>query len=191
MADQRRTYRPEFEAALRAFARVSEEMKRKGLSPPVLVGGGAAELYSASSLTTGDFDVVTTRQDAFEQALCEEGFVRPSGPGQSLRGWIHPDLHLGFEVVANSLLDGKADRSRVQTIDMGSDGDAAVIGVEDMIADRMGQYASGSAPEMLGQARILYSLHPDADRDYLDRRIREETLGDHGIADVEAGKGEV
>ena len=48
----------------------------------------------------------------------------------------------------------------------------------------MGQYASGSAPEMIGQAQILLSLHPDADLVYLERRIRAESFGDHGIEDI-------
>lgn len=191
MKDDRNPWRPEFVAALRAFARASDVMTKQGFDPPVLVGGAAAELYSASAITTGDFDVVTGRQSAFEEALRKEGFVRPAGSGQSLRGWLHPDLRLGFEVVSSTLLDGLADRERVQLIDMGIDGDASVISVEDMIADRMGQFASGTAPEMLQQAQTLFALHPDADRDYLDRRIREETLGEHGIIDLEAPKGEV
>ncbi|MGK6317986.1 hypothetical protein [Sphingomonas sp. DT-204] len=45
----------------------------------------------------------------------------------------------------------------------------------------MGQYASDTAPEMLGQAQVLFRLHPDLDMPYLERRIREETGGDHGI----------
>lgn len=49
-------------------------MKRKGFDAPILVGGAAAELYSGSALTTGDFDVVTGRQRAFEDALREQGF---------------------------------------------------------------------------------------------------------------------
>ena len=32
------------------------------------------------------------------------GFVKPKGPGKLTRGWIHPDLQLGFEVVSGSLL---------------------------------------------------------------------------------------
>lgn len=43
-----------------------------------------------------------------------------------------------------------------------------------------------SAPEMLGQAQTLFGLHLDADRAYLERRIREETLGDFGIVNLEA-----
>jgi hypothetical protein len=179
-------YRPEFEAALRAFARASEAMKSNGFEAPVLVGGAAVELYSGSAITTGDFDVVTGRQDAFEDALLAQGFARPNGPGHTLLGWVHPDLQLGFEVVSRTLLDGLADRERVQLVELEPDGDVAVISVEDMIADRMGQYASGTAPDMLAQARTLFTLHPDADLAYLDRRIREETSGDHDIANLEA-----
>lgn len=65
----------------------------------------------------------------------------------------------------------------------GSGSLAAIVSVEDVIADRMGQYASGSAPDMLQQARDLFRLHADADLDYMDRRIRHETAGEHGVAD--------
>jgi hypothetical protein len=37
---------------------------------------------------------------------------------------------------------------------------------------------------MLGQARELLRLHPGADMAYLDRRIREETGGDHGVEGI-------
>lgn len=56
-----------------------------------------------------------------------------------------------------------------------------IIPVEDTIADRIGQYASGTAPNMLDQARALFRLHADADLDYMDKRIRHETAGDHGV----------
>lgn len=174
-------WRPEFEAALRALARASETMKRQGVVAPILVGGAAVELYSGGAVATGDFDVVTARQDAFEEALRLQGFTKPAGPGHTPLGWIHPDLKLGFEVVSATLLDGLADRERVRLFAVGNDGEVAVIALEDMIADRMGQYASGAAPEMLGQARTLLGLYPDADMAYLDRRIREETAGDYGI----------
>lgn len=112
------------------------------------------------------------------------GFVRPSGCGSATRGWVHPDLQLGFEVVSSVLLGGLADRDRVRMIDLGQDGVATIISVEDIIADRMGQFASGTAPDMLGQAWRLLALHSDLDRDYLDRRVREETAGDYGIDDI-------
>ena len=55
-------YRPEFEAALRLFARASEAMHARGFQRPILVGGAAAEFYSQSAITTGDFDLCTFRQ---------------------------------------------------------------------------------------------------------------------------------
>lgn len=178
-------YRPEFKAALVALARASGHVKRAGALPPVLVGGGAVELYSNSRIATGDFDLSIVRQDLFEQALQAQGFVRPSGPGMATRGWMHPDLRLGFEVVSDRLLDGNAERSRVRLITVGDAGEVSVIALEDIIADRVGQYASGSAAEMLGQARMLSGMFPDADRSYMERRIREETGGDHGIEILE------
>lgn len=178
-------YRPQFEAALRLFARVSESMAARNLPRPILVGGAAVEFYTASAITTGDFDIVTPRQDEFEEELRRHGFIKPEGIGHTPLGWMHPALRLGFEVVSSTLLDGYADRSRVRMIDTGADGVASFISLEDMIADRMGQYASGTAPDMLAQARALYAVYPDADRVYLDARIRHETAGDHGIDTLE------
>lgn len=179
-------YRTEFEAALRAFARASKRIGELGGELPVLVGGAAVELYSGSAISTGDFDVVTGGQELFESVLGEQGFIRPSGPGSATRGWIHPALRLGFEIVSSTLLDGLAERERLRTIELGADGHIAVIALEDIIADRMGQYASGTASEMLAQARALFALFPDADRDYLERRIREETDGDYGAEALSA-----
>lgn len=177
-------YRPEFEAALRLFARVSEAMKARGFVAPVLVGGAAVELYSGSAISTGDFDIVTARQQEFEEELRRHGFTKPVGLGHTPMGWIHPELRLGFEVVGASVLDGMADRDRTLLLDLGEDGEAAIVSIEDMIADRMGQYASGSAPEMLQQARGLFALHADADMDYMDQRIRYESAGEYGVANL-------
>ncbi|EQB07899.1 hypothetical protein [Novosphingobium lindaniclasticum] len=88
-------YRPEFVAALQLFARVSEAMHRRGLQRPILVGGAAAEFWSLSAVTTGDFDICTTRQPELEEEMERAGLVRPSGAGAMLKGWIHPELRLG------------------------------------------------------------------------------------------------
>ncbi len=178
-------WRPEFEAALSVLASISDALVDRGHSRPILVGGAALELYSASAYTTGDFDLVAARQDLVEQQLRHAGFVRPSGPGTLTRGWIHPDLKLGFEIVGNNLLGGHADSTRLRLLSIGTSGDVAVIAIEDLIADRMGQFASGAAPECLEQARQLHVLAPELDMAYLDFRIGEETFGDYGAADLD------
>lgn len=178
-------WREEFLRALELLARVSEAMHRRGLPRPILVGGGAVELYTASALMTGDFDLCSPAQAELEQEMRQAGFVRPAGAGTVTRGWIHPDLQLGFEIVSSAPLDGQAEVDRMQLILIDTIGEyVRVLSVEDMIADRVGQYASGAAPDMLGQARALFALFPALDRDYLDRRIRYETAGEHGVQEL-------
>lgn len=178
-------YRPEFEAALRLLASISEAMAERGLPRPILVGGAAVEYYSGSAISTGDFDLCSPVQTELEAEMQRHGFVKPAGRGVATRGWVHPDLALGFEIVANVPMDGNVDAAHIVLIDDVAPGQSmAIISVEDLIADRMGQYASGTARDRLDQARALYRLHPDVDRAYLDRRIREESFGDHGIEDL-------
>lgn len=179
-------YRPEFEAALKIFARVSEAMAASGHPRPILVGGAAVEYYSGSAISTGDFDLCSPAQDALDAILPAHGFIRPAGAGQLLRGWIHPELKLGFEIVGTAPFDGHVTRDHIALVeDVDNCGSFAIISLEDVIADRMGQYASGAAPEMLDQARLLMHLHPDIDRTYLEKRIRFETAGEYGIEKAE------
>ncbi|MGZ8306231.1 MAG: hypothetical protein ACXWU6_06495, partial [Allosphingosinicella sp.] len=109
-------WREEFLAALRLLARASERLSERGLPRPVLVGGGAVEFYSGSALMTGDIDVTTPVQPELEEELRRLGFVRPSGAGVSLRGWIHPTLGLGFEIVGSSPMGGGIDPARLRLV---------------------------------------------------------------------------
>ena len=179
-------WRSEFLDALRMLARVSEAMAARGLPRPVLVGGGAVEFYTGSAVMTGDIDVTSPVQPELEEELQKLGFIRPSGPGKSTRGWVHPEIGLGFEVVGNSPMGDTPDEVRVRLVHpIGGEPGVRLLSLEDMIADRMGQYASGTAREMLEQARQLLPLASRANRDYLDGRIRTETMGDYGVKDLE------
>lgn len=91
---------------------------------------------------------------------------------------------MGFEVVGSTLLDGNAHVDKLLIFNIGVDDQFAVIAPEDLIADRMGQFASGTAPEMLQQARSLFALCKDLDLHYMEIRIRTETLGQYGISDI-------
>jgi hypothetical protein len=145
------------------------------------VGGAAVELYTAGQTMTGDFDIVTAAQAEFEEALRSVGFVKPTGSGMSMRGWIHPDLAMGVEVVGSTMMGGAADPSRRHTFAT-DEGMVTVIGVEDLIADRIGQYAASRSGhgDMLDQAKLLYASAEKVDLDYLDARIRQESGGDFG-----------
>lgn len=177
------TYRPEFVAALSLLADAFDEVVAAGCERPIIVGGAAVEFYTGGAVTSGDFDVLTAAQAELETALLRRGFVRPRGPGTLLRGLLHPGLGIGFEVVSGHLFDGAADRTRTRIVPIDA-GAVRFPPVEDMIADRMGQFAApdrGDA-EMLGQAVALYriartNLEDPLDTQYLDARIKHETAG--------------
>lgn len=177
-------YRPEFLKGLSLLVEAMEEMAIRGLPRPVLVGGAAVELWTGSSVTSGDFDLVSQHQKTLEEILLAKGFVRPKGPGALLRGLHHPELGLGIEVVSGSVLDGAVPPDRLVTVELETGGKLVVISVEDIIADRLGQYAAHEAShrEMLEQAIQLHRLAEDLDVSYLDRRIREETAGTYDLA---------
>jgi hypothetical protein len=91
----------------------------------------------------------------------------------------HPDLLLGVEVVSGALFDGQSDLTRVQLVEVVDGKAIAIAPVDDLIADRMGQYVSAAArvPEMLDQAVKMFRLADRLDEHYLDERIHQETGG--------------
>jgi hypothetical protein len=151
------------------------------------VGGAAIELYTGGAVTSGDFDVLTAGQAELEAALICRGFRRPDAPGMLLRGLYHPGLGIGFEVVSGHLFDGASDRARTRLVPVDSS-EVRLPPVEDMIADRMSQFAAPNHGDatMLEQAVILYrvarqNLEDPLDEEYLDRRIKHETAGSYDL----------
>ncbi|HEY6334416.1 MAG TPA: hypothetical protein VI113_00900 [Alphaproteobacteria bacterium] len=181
------TYRPEFLDALTLLAEAFDDVVAAGCGRPVLVGGAVVEFYTGGAVVSGDFDVVTPARHELEQALLRRGFERPSGPQMLMRGLLHRKLQIGVEVVSGTLFDGNADEDRMRLIAFGRS-EVAMPAIEDMIADRLGQYSSNETGhrEMLEQAIILYriatsSLEISVDREYLSRRIEQETLRTYGL----------
>lgn len=169
-------FRPEFREALSLLATAVERLAAKGYAPPVLVGGGAVELYTGGEITSGDFDFVSGQQVSFFEELKELGFIRPSEPGWLQRSLWHPELLVAVQVVSGPLMDGRTDRERIQVIEI--DGaNLSVIPIEDLIADRMAQALDGRGirKDMQNQSVRLFQFAESLDKDYLDARIRTET----------------
>lgn len=179
------TYRPQFVEALKLLASAFADVEKAGFSRPVLVGGAVVEFYTGGNIVSGDFDVVTIAQQELEQALIDRGFQRHG----LRRGVLHPQLGIGVEVVSGRLFDGASDRARVRLVAIGDRGEAVPIPpVEDIIADRMGQYCANPSghKDMLEQAVVLYriacaDIENPSDEQYLETRIRHETANTYGV----------
>lgn len=142
---------------------------------PVLVGGAAVEFDTAAQVVT-DFDFVTSHHEFFEQLLAQHGFVEAEKhPGWRMKTYFHPDFDTGVEVVSDRLYDG-SDPARIRLVHI--DGNRiALLPVEDLIADRVGQYADDERPEWLEQAIALLGVAYALDEAYLDGRIRQQSRG--------------
>jgi hypothetical protein len=180
-------YRPEFRSALDLLAQAMAELSSKGIALPVLVGGAAVELYTGGAVASGDFDFVSPHQDACEKAFEGVGFRRILEPGFLTRSLIHRELGFGVQIVSGLLMDGRADPGKIVTFEVEGIGKIRAIPAEDLIADRMGQAYSSAPPrkDMLDQAFKLLELVSELDRDYLGKRIREETDGSASLSTLE------
>jgi hypothetical protein len=187
-------YRKEYLETLRLLSRAFDIAEKRGASRPVIVGGSAVEFYTGGEITSGGFDLVAVGEDIIGDALLEVGFRCEDRRGVRLGGFYHPDLLIGVEFVTGPLFDGRTDMGRLRLVVVDEEEDARVIfpPAEDLIADRLGQYASDpkGRDDMLEQARLLVLLAEGLDLNYLRRRVVEEGA-DPGLVDhLGIGQGE-
>jgi len=175
-------YRPEFVAALNLLARACTLVRQAGHPLPILVGGAVVEFDTGGQITSGDFDFVAAADEAFAEALLTVGFLREDRRGRLRKGFYHPEIGIGVEMVSGTYFDGQADRGRVRILAL-ENGEICMAPTEELIADRIGQWEASRRRdhELLAQAAALYGLAASLDDDYLDRRIRQETAGALGL----------
>jgi len=182
------SHRQEFIEAFELLGAAFDRVVEQGFKRPVLVGGGAVEYYTGGAVVSGDFDVVSAADETLTRELVALGFRKEDRKGHLLRGLYHPGLEIGVEVVSGELFDGKSDESRVLEVALGKGGHVAVPPVEDLIADRMGQFCSipEGDQDMLAQAILLFQLAGAVDETYLNSRILMETDNGYDLAYLKA-----
>jgi hypothetical protein len=144
---------------------------------PVLVGGGAVAVQTQGAFMSGDLDLYAPSDAALETALLHTGFVREERHGRLSGGFYHPEFpEYGVEAISGQLFDGRADRTRLIRVLFQADKGIVIPSFEDMIADRLGQYAASSQRDhsRLAQAKLLFRLADDLDLVYLKARIADE-----------------
>jgi hypothetical protein len=69
----------------------------------------------SSTITRGDYDLVSQDQAEVEAALMALGFEKPR---DGTRGLHHYEANVGVEIVGSELLDGHADRTRILEVEI-------------------------------------------------------------------------
>ncbi len=152
------------ERRLWVLAVITECLSPTGIQP-VLVGGAAVEFYTSGGYTTLDVDVVCDSQ-VLDGPMSDLGFVKEG------RHWIREDLSMAIEAPSSSL--PVVERERVLAVRV--DGMTAyVLGVEDLIIDRLNAFVHWQSKEDGRWAAHLIAENRDQiDWDYLKRRAVEE-----------------
>ena len=145
----------------------------------VVVGGSAVEFYTAASYMTKDIDFIAKDDFQISKIMTSLGFS--IGEGYT---WFHPDTSVVVEFPKPPLLGDVSRLTKVKT----EYGVAEIIGVEDIILDRLKGREfwqdNNELPEMM-----IYSHYDSIDFAYLRKQAEFELISDvleKAIADVEA-----
>ena len=137
-----------------------------GADPAIIVGGHAVELYTSGSYKTADIDLVMIRDDLARGLFDRLGFVR--------EGRFHyvSEMDIPIERPSNDLAGSKDRIVKLNT----PDGYCYVIGVEDLIIDRLNAAEFWTDARSLEWARYLMSSQYESlDMDYMKKRALEES----------------
>lgn len=160
----------------------------KDLTPAVvLVGGSAVEFYTAGAYTSGDIDLIAVNKKEVYRLLLQSGKFKHPASHQLQGGVVHIDTAAGVEVVDSRLLDGYGSHDLLQPVEFDNNSSLAIIGIEDLIADRLAQafaYSNRIDHSRLAQARDLFVVGEqkfNLDRARLAEKIARETAGAVGL----------
>jgi len=134
---------------------------------PILVGGGAVQFYTLGGYSTKDIDIVMPTSAAIDNAMADLGFEKQG------RYWISENLDITIEAPSSSLAEGPDRVLKVSIDDMS----IFVIGLEDLIIDRLNAYVHWKSAEDGRWAERLISIgKDDIDWEYLTLRADNEKV---------------
>ncbi|OAT87099.1 UbiD family decarboxylase [Desulfotomaculum copahuensis] len=156
--------------SLGVLAVLTEALKPVGVKP-ILVGGRALEFYTLGGYATKDMDLVINGREQAKTVLATMGFLRR--PGE--RHWYHEELDLALEIPDGTLAGSPDKLSIVEINGM----EAFIIGIEDLIIDRLAAAKFWNSPADAQWAAKLLALHArEIDMNYLQNAAYKEQVED-------------
>jgi hypothetical protein len=135
---------------------------------PIIVGGFAVELYTAGSYSTMDIDLVLSGYQEAGHLLEQVGFIKHTG-----RHWYDDKLDMAIEV-PGSVLAGSLDK--ITEIELDNRQSIYMIGVEDLVLDRLRAFAYwGSTSDGEWAERLVQASKNDVDFDYMAEIVKKES----------------
>lgn len=158
--------KPKFEKMVQTTAILTSLFANENLRP-IIVGGLAVEIYTRSEYTTSDIDIIFSQRHIADRYLRALGFI-PEG-----RHWYHEDLLISIEIPNDMLED--ADNDKVIELILENDLHVYVIGIEDIILDRLRACVHWKSSSDCEWGKRLLLMHAKRlDFDYLKEISRKD-----------------
>lgn len=109
-------------------ALITRLLKQMGKDEPVVIGGCALSYYTREVYFTADIDFAYADRGALNTVLGQLGFDKKG------RYWINEDLKMAVEAPASTLA---GEDSPVEIVEFGEGLQCKIIGIEDLIIDRL------------------------------------------------------
>jgi excisionase family DNA binding protein len=136
--------------------------------PPVIVGGNAVQFYTGGDYATVDIDLVGASEPLAE-VLDGWGFERKG------RHWLDETLGIVVEAPGSQL--SSDEQAHVASVNVGTDV-VLVLGIEDLIVDRLNATAHWGDEESRLWAESLIGAALELDVDYLRKRAADEGVSE-------------
>lgn len=156
------------EVQLRTAAIISHVLEQFG-EHAFVVGGSAVSFYTGGAYLSRDVDLITTATTTqLGQLLPALGFERRDG------AWVHADIDVIVDFPPPPLAGDQARVTEVQT----EDGKVAVIGIEDLLIDRLNAAVHWKDTEASEWCVSMLAIHKDLDTDYLVKQADAAGVGE-------------
>jgi len=143
-------------------ALITRILEEAGKSAPIVIGGCALSYYSREVYFTADIDLAYADREALDKVLKSIGFRREG------RYWVHEDLKLAVEAPASSL---GGEEAPLEIVDLGEGLRCTILGVEDLIIDRLNACKHWKSEVDCEMAELLVNRYvADLDWTYLERK---------------------
>jgi len=141
---------------------ITRLLEDRGKPAPVLIGGLALSYYSREVYFTSDIDLAYADREALDSVLRELGFAKRG------RYWVQKDLDIAVEVPASGLAGESAP---LETVEIEGGLRCVVLGVEDLLIDRLNAYKHwGSKIDGEMAELLIVRYRDDIDWAYLEKK---------------------
>ncbi len=150
---------------LLTVAFISNLLQKKGKETPIVIGGLALSYYTREVYFTADIDLAYSDRESLDEVLTEIDFKKRG------RYWVNEDLKIAIEVPVGVLVGEDAP---IEIVELGPELQCKIIGVEDLIIDRLNACKHWKSEIDCEMAELLVMRYlKELDWVYLEKRARK------------------